>query len=235
MKRYLGICFEYAMSLAAVLLLAAFTDARVESEAASHGAVPDSILVRATGDTFKGTGTDTRFPSTVVIELPSAQPVTLRALGSGVRKKFVFKVYEGIVYADANAKLPPDPYDALINGDFAKRVVMYFLRNAGMGRIRDAWEDGFSRSLRDADITPELRADKAAFLDYFDADISKGETIEITWLPGIGLFTVVAGKRMPVIKNAPLASRLLAIWLGSDPVSGNLKKDVVRFLDSNGE
>ena len=76
------------MSLAAVLLLAAFTDAKVESEAASRGAVSDSILVRAIGDTFEGKGTDTRFPSTVVIELPSAQPVTLRALGSGVRKKF---------------------------------------------------------------------------------------------------------------------------------------------------
>ena len=63
---------------------------------AQEGAlVPAQLVITGGKDTFKGKGTDALFPREIVITGPG-RTISMEALGSGVRKKMVFKVYEGM-------------------------------------------------------------------------------------------------------------------------------------------
>jgi hypothetical protein len=78
----------------------------------------------------------------------------------------------------------------------------------------------------------ELLRDIEVFLGYFDDEsgVKDQQTIELTWVPGWGLYTTSAGESFPVINNPELASALWAIWFGHKPVSNDLKRDMIRFL-----
>jgi hypothetical protein len=207
----------------------------VTTPACAWAWAPDSIVVTPGKDYFDGKADGHRFPKSVMVELPGREAIVLRALGSGVRRKFIFSVYEGVLYVEQEADLGSAPYTSLVEGQFSKRIVMQLMRDASVERILGSWQDGLARSLKGVRESPSFTADKDRFLAFFDSEIKKGETIEITWVPESGIFTVVAGQHMPVIDNAELASHLLAIWLGDDPISDDLKRDVVRFLKQDGE
>lgn len=184
-------------------------------------------------ETFKGKGTDARFPKEVHVKSSHSQ-ADLVALGSGVRKKFVFKVYEGVAYAEKGISLGPDPYDALIHGDFAKRIHMYFERDVDGGKIRGAYREGLDKVLGKQERPVNLVQDIEVFLGFFeDAGVKDGQTIDLVWLPGDGLYTMVNDESFPPLNSPVLASALWAIWFGKDPVSGDLKKDMLRFVNGD--
>jgi hypothetical protein len=197
----------------------------------AQGTAPQILNVSPVGtETFKGKGTDQKFPEKVTIKT-AGEPVTLKALGSGLRKKLMFKVYEGVLYADVNALLGTDPYDALVNGDFAKRVEMHFLRDVDGGKIRETYEEGFAKTLPGDAMTPELEKDKATFLGFFtDAGVKDGQTIEITWMPGMGLYVMMPGRPCAPIADPAFARALFGIWFGPSPASTDLKSGMVRFV-----
>lgn len=197
----------------------------------AQGMVPQILNVSPAGtETFKGKGTDRKFPERVAIKA-AGETVTLKALGSGLRKKLMFKVYEGVLYADEGATLGADPFDALINGDFAKRVEMHFLRDVDGGKIRETYEEGFAKTLPADAMTPGLEKDKAAFLGYFtDAGVKDGQAVEITWMPGMGLYVMMPGRPCGPIADPAFARALFAIWFGPNPASEELKSGMVRFV-----
>ncbi len=181
------------------------------------------------GGTFRGKAAKADFPRRIAVQ-SGDHAYTLVALGSGLRKKkAIFKVYEGIAYAEESASLNADPYDALLGGSFATRVVMYFLRDVGGNKIQNAWEDGFEKFLGD-DIDALFEIDRNSFVGYFTTDMKKGETIVITWLPDHGLYAEVAGQSFPAIKNPQIAAAVLGNWFGEKPISKGMKRDMVRFL-----
>ncbi len=192
---------------------------------------PQMIHVTGGDKMFKGKGTDEQFPMDITVKA-AGQEFDLVAVGSGVRKKMVFKVYEGIAYADKSADLSTDPYNTLINGDFPKRIVMYFLRNVDGGKMRGAYEDGFKKTMPEDKRTQSFNAALDTFLSYFpeNSEVKDGKTIELTWLPGMGLYTTMNGVPSPPINNPEFTTALWAIWFGDEPVSGDLKKDMVRFV-----
>ena len=61
-----------------------------------------------------------------------------------------------------------------------------------------------------------------------------GQTIALTWMPGMGLYTRIAGRPVPPINDEALANALWAIWFGADPVNDGLKRDMVRFVSGAG-
>jgi hypothetical protein len=177
--------------------------------------------------TFEGKGAKGPFPREVTIRLGD-ETWQLRALGSGVRKKFVFKVYEGILYGDASVSLGQDPFGEIIRGDWAKGIVMHFVRDVGADKIRGAYRDGFRKVLGEEKADSLLQA--SPFLSYFDRKIKDGEEMALWWLPGHGLYTRVGNDWKPALPDSMLARALFAIWLGEDPVSKDLRRDMVRFV-----
>lgn len=147
-------------------------------------------------------------------------------LGAGLRTKTMLKVKVyaiGLYVADAELAGPlkgkagtPDLYRELVNGDFKKKVVMKFLRDVSTSQIRDA----FHESLGNAG--PKAQE----WISYF-GDIRTGQEIVISWVPGTGLTTKVAGADKPPINDKTFASAVFGIWLGEKPIQDDLKKALV--------
>ena len=181
------------------------------------------------GGGFKGKGTDELFPVEITVQA-FGDGFRLSALGSGVRKKLIFKGYECIAYADKRINMGLDPYVTFIQGDFAKLVRMHFLRNVGGGKIRGFFRGGMKGVLGEGEWNEALASDFEVFLAFIgDEGMKDGESIQLIWLPGRGLFTMIGDKPHPPIRNTGLAMSLWAMWLGDNPVSGDLKKDMMRF------
>jgi hypothetical protein len=147
-------------------------------------------------------------------------------LGVGLRTKTIarVKVYAvGLYVADAAISGPlkskagtPELYQELQNGDFKKTIVMKFLRDVSTSQIRD----GFRDSLKGA----ATKTDE--WINYFN-DIHSGQECVISWVPGAGLETKVAGVDKPAINDTALAAAVFGIWLGDKPVQQDIKKDLV--------
>jgi hypothetical protein len=147
-------------------------------------------------------------------------------LGVGLRTKTFakVKVYAiGLYVADSAIAGPlkgkagtAGLYSDLVNGDFNKKVVMKFLRNVSTDQIRDAFRESLKGPGSNTDT----------WIGYF-SDTHSGQEYVITWTPGVGLETKVAGVDKPVINDRTLASEVFGIWLGEKPIQDDVKKDLV--------
>jgi hypothetical protein len=180
-------------------------------------------------ETFVDPSTDVVFPKSVTIAAADGRTIELVAAGSGVRKKFIVKVYAAALWYDRAAPLATRPVDNLALDDIARRLVLSFRRDVGGDKIVEAFREGFDKTWK-AKPGPDLATDLDEFLAWFDGGMKEGDTIELTYIPGEGLYTVVAGRAHPVVRNPSIARSLWSIWLGPEPVSGDLRRDLVRFL-----
>jgi hypothetical protein len=147
-------------------------------------------------------------------------------LGTGLRTKTMLKVKvyaAGLYVADSAIAGPlkgkagsPDLYQQLISGDLHKTMVMKFLRDVSTSQIRDA----FRESLANAGPTTET------WLANFN-DIKSGQELVISWVPGTGLTTKVAGADKAPINDKAFAAAVFSIWFGAKPIQEDLKKDLV--------
>lgn len=197
---------------------------------ALSGAEPAPLVLEPRGGTFQGLHDGNAFPSEILLRGPGETTV-LRGLGSGVRRQLMFKVYEAALYADGSADLGPDRFRALIHGGFPRHIVLRFMRDVTGAKVREAIEEGFARSVPDG--SPALRRDRERLLGYFERGIREGETIELTLLPGRGLYTRIGGEWMEPIDNDPLLRAIMEVWLGENPVSRELKHALVRLADGS--
>jgi len=147
-------------------------------------------------------------------------------LGTGLRTKTMLKVKvyaAGFYAADSAIAGPlkgkagsPDLYQQLINGDFHKTMVMKFVRDVSTSQIRDAFRESLGNAGPNTD----------PWLANFN-DIKSGQEIVISWVPGTGLTTKVAGADKAPINDKAFATAVFSIWFGAKPVQEDLKKDLV--------
>jgi hypothetical protein len=156
----------------------------------------------------------------------------LRLTGVGVRSKFRFKVYACAHYAASDVELGEDPLHTVSTGEFARRIVMHFVRDVEAKKIVDAYREGFEKNGYDP-TSPELAPAVETFLTSFDRDLVKGDVIELTVVPGVGVVTTVSGDESPPIAGARFAEGLWAIWFGDEPVSKGLREDLLELVTSD--
>ena len=165
----------------------------------------------------------TTFPKQVVLRHDGGE-IVLHAAGSGVRRQLMFKVYEAAAYSDRLDKFV-SPYEAFTSGDAVAHMRLHFLRTMTGAKVREAVEDGIDRVAGSEKVADQT----AAFLEYLADGVRKGQKIELTWVPTVGLFSEIGGKAKPMIPGDEFAQTVLMVWFGSDPVSSELKHDMVRF------
>lgn len=156
----------------------------------------------------------------------AAKDGDMSLLGVGLRTKTMLKVKvyaAGFYVADAALAGPlkgkansPELYQQLASGDFKKEMDMKFVRDVSASQIRDA----FRESMKNAGPKTE------EWLAYF-GDLKSGQEIIISWAPGTGLGTKVAGADKPPINDKAFAAAVFSIWFGDKPVQDDLKKDLV--------
>jgi len=151
-------------------------------------------------------------------------------LGVGVRTKTVFrvKVYAIALYvADAALAGPlaahkgktgtPGFYRDLVWGDFDKRIVLRFVRDASREQVQQNFRDSLPQ------VNP-------ARLDVFASHMvatKAGQEYVIRWAKGGVLETSFGGRANPPIADKEFAAAVFAIWLGENPIQADIKRDLV--------
>jgi len=153
-------------------------------------------------------------------EVVSVEGRELRLNGMGVRKqKAFFKVYVIGLYLEK----PTHDAQAAITTDEAKRIVLQMLRDVSREDFVLALETGMMRNSGPA--MPTLRA-RLDLLEQALPAPKKGNVLDLTYLPGTG--TLLRGQSKEImIPGKDFADALLSVWLGSKPVSGSLKSELL--------
>lgn len=145
---------------------------------------------------------------------------TLMLNGSGIRRKFLIKVYVGSLYSAkplrSAAEALRDPHDKLIRMNFLYSRVE-------KEKIIDAFKEGLRNN------SPGLvdSAEARKFLSLFTADFKKGDVVDLG-LGGDGTVTAKHnGKVLGTVVSKRLAEGILAIYLGEKPADEELKKGML--------
>jgi chalcone isomerase-like protein len=142
--------------------------------------------------------------------------------GAGLRTKAFFKVYVAGLYL-AEKRTSADGVLALPG---AKRVSMRLMRDLSAKQLTDALDEGF----RDNTPVPEqepLKGRLAELTATMSAlqSAKEGDVVALDWLPGTGTRVMLNGEpRGKAIAGEDFYRALLRIWLGDNPVQGNLKR-----------
>lgn len=192
----------------------------------SAAAQGETLTVTPGPETFKEHDLPDPLPATLSVSY-GGQSWELKALGSGLRKKYVFKVYVVALYADASADFGADPAPFVNSADIAKRIVLVLKRNLDGSKISEAISEGFIHNVWKQKPEPELEAKLNEFIAFFGGKLEDGQTIELTYLPGIGLLTSVSGQARPIVTEPRLAQDIWGIWLGDRPISEDLREELV--------
>ena len=142
--------------------------------------------------------------------------------GLGMRKATFLKVnvYVGALYVTRPSH-DPQP---LIDPGTPARLILHFVRNVGVGDLRDAWKEGFEKVAKDQ--LPALQA-RIATLNSWMSGMETGQRLTFTRLPGAGIQVDVNGVVKGIIPGDDFARALMTIWLGPNPPNSELKSGLL--------
>jgi hypothetical protein len=142
--------------------------------------------------------------------------------GLGMRKATFLKVnvYVGALYV-THPSQDPQP---LIEPGTPARLILHFVRNVGVGDLRDAWKEGFEKVAKDQ--VPALEA-RITTLNSWMSGMETGQLLTFTRLPGTGIQVEVNGVVKGTIPGDDFARALMSIWLGPNPPNPELKSGLL--------
>jgi len=156
-------------------------------------------------------------------------------LGTGVRKKFGFKIYAAALYV----KLPEaaealkggkDPCDAIIRGSFPRRMILHFVLNVPGEKARDTFRENLDNVMSDEERAACVE-DRLRYLDSLGGDIRKGERYVMDYHGG-RIRVLIGGREVYQTSNRTLIHGIFRIWFGPRPLAEDLKKGLVARLPS---
>ncbi|GAB6095578.1 hypothetical protein JCM14469_18300 [Desulfatiferula olefinivorans] len=132
--------------------------------------------------------------------------------GSGLRKKFGFKVYAGSLYLKARTS----DSKAIIDADEPMAITMTWKRNGPRDKIIQVWDEAFTYAGGDAGA-----ADIARF-KALTVDGEKDKVWKYLYLPGEGLTCWVDGNLIETFTDFNFKKALFSVWLlESDTFTGD--------------
>jgi chalcone isomerase-like protein len=156
----------------------------------------------------------TAVPDTITFE-----GKTLRLIGGGVRTKWMFDVYVGALYAEK----PTFNAANLIKSEQVKAMNLHMLRDVTKDKIIESIREGFEKQSKDQMPALQARLDQLAAAV---PDLKKGNLLTLTYVPEKGVVVGGAAKET-VIPGKDFADALFSVWLGPDPVDGELKRKLL--------
>jgi len=141
--------------------------------------------------------------------------------GAGIRYKAIFKVYAVALYMPKKVAHNEDVLDAKVT----KRLQLVALRDVGgdeFGRLfaraieENATRDEFAKSIAAVVRMGQIFADQKQF--------TKGDIVNIDYVPGVGLSIFAKGKQLEVFKEPQFSSIMYKIWFGAHPPDTALQK-----------
>ncbi len=155
-------------------------------------------------------------------QITAGDGTVLHLNGAGIRYKFFFKIYVAGLYMQH----PATDAGKVIGDEGRKRVLMHFIYDeVGRKDLTDAWDEGFT-----ANLSPQQLAALQDRIKDFNAlfdTVKGGEEITLDYIPGKGTRVLIRGRIKGVIPGKDFNDALLAIWLGREPVTDRLKKELL--------
>jgi Chalcone isomerase-like len=143
----------------------------------------------------------------------------LSLIGAGIRNKWMFNVYVGALYAEK----PTFNAANLIKSEQIKRMDLNLLRDVGKEKIVESIREGFEKQSKSQMPALQGRLDQLAAAV---PDLKKGDVLSLTYVPDKGVVVGGAAKET-VISGKDFADALFSVWLGPDPVDGDLKRKLL--------
>ncbi len=142
--------------------------------------------------------------------------------GLGIRKATFLKVsvYVAALYVTS----PSRDAQTLIDPSAPAELILHFVRNVGVGDLRNAWHEGFERAAKEQ--MPALSA-RVAMLNSWMSDIKTGQRLTFVRRPGMGTQVSVDGALKGTITGDDFSRALFSIWLGPEPPNAELKSGLL--------
>lgn len=149
---------------------------------------------------------------------------SLQLNGAGIRTKLFFKVYVGALYLVEKKHTVP----AVLADVGAKRVSMHMLRELSSEKLLEAFDKGLSNNNTAAELAAvDARIKEFSAIFRTSGEVVKGDVITLDYFPGEGTRVSINGTEKGRVAGADFNRALLKIWLGDDPVDGDLKKELL--------
>lgn len=145
--------------------------------------------------------------------------------GAGVRSILFFKMYVAGLYLTGKQSSA----EAVLADTGAKRIALHVVvGDAGTERFLNGFRKGIEKNHSEQELAA-LRERMNAFDQLFVAvkTVKKGDVIEMDWLPGSSLRVSLNGAELGKVAGEDFYRALLSIWIGKNPVSGELKKGLL--------
>jgi len=159
-------------------------------------------------------------------ELTASDGAALHLNGAGIRYKLFFKIYIAGLYLQH----PSSDVSKVIGDEGQKRVVMHFLYDeVGKDKLIEAWNEGFHANTNQQQLT-SLQAGISQFNSMFD-NVKKGDDIFLDFIPGKGTQVTIRNQVKGIVSGKDFNDALLTIWLGKEPVSPELRKELLDYSE----
>ncbi|MEW6735650.1 MAG: chalcone isomerase family protein [Acidobacteriota bacterium] len=150
----------------------------------------------------------------------------LKITGTGVRKRFIVKVYAIASYMEeSKIDKSRDLYTQLLTDGPTKQLVLQFVRSVDAGSIREAFQEGLKNNIPSYDASP-AKKDGDAFLNA-QADVNTNDQVVLRWSQGGKLELIIKGQTKATFQNPTLARGVWSIWLGGSPIDKGLKATLI--------
>jgi len=144
----------------------------------------------------------------------------LQLRGAGLlRYRAVFKAYAAALYLEEQVQLD----DVL--GDIPRRLEIEYFYPVPARLFAEATVDGIARNVDGATLD-HLQPRIAEFNALYE-DIEPGDRYSLSYVPGRGTELELNGQPKGVVAGADFASALFAIWLGPNPLSDGLRRELL--------
>lgn len=172
-------------------------------------------------DVAGGPNPDTISVSGVVFEKTlEVQGRVLKLAGAGLlRYRVVFKGYVAALYLGAGST-PGRVFE-----DIPKRLEIEYFHAISARDFQDATREGLEKNLSGAQISrmgPGIQKLLAAYLP-----VKPEDRYAFTYVPGKGSTLTLNGRPLGEFQGLDFANAFLSIWIGPNPVSGELKRQLL--------
>ncbi|MFP3940876.1 MAG: chalcone isomerase family protein [Thermoanaerobaculia bacterium] len=140
--------------------------------------------------------------------------------GMGLRERFFVDVYVAGLYLPS----PESSGEAVLAADAPRRLEVAFVRDVTRQQVCDAWSDGLEANRPDAPA--ELETSFETLCSWME-DLSDGDRMVFTYVPGEGTTIEVAGEEKGVLEGKEFADALFASFIGEHPATGKLKQGLL--------
>ena len=174
-------------------------------------------LMARSQQTVTEPSTEKKFPAEVTFKNGETS-YTVSVTGVAVRKKVIIKVYGMAHYMQNPVRATrKDAFAAILTDGKAKQISMEFVRDVDLGKIQEAYHDGFKSNCSAEDFA-KIEPLVNKFVGYFTKDVKENDQFVLRWLPGNTIVAIVQGEEKPPIVDATFAKTLWSIWFGEDSI-----------------